>query len=198
VVANISLQWATMNGAAATIAAVDGNIVTVSGLTTVPLSATGSLTLSGAANAGNNGTFPIVGVDSPTQVRILNAGGVFPDANSGVIAWVLREMPVYPPASHYPSGAHPNYGPEGGLAGSDQALLSDAKALTSHGDHIVGTCAIGTSIATGVVDSNMRVFGVKNLGICSCAVIPTIPDANTTFAAIVMALKKAQIEGAVV
>ena len=45
------------------------------------------LTLSGAAIPGNNGTFPITYLISPTQLVITNAGAVAPDANSGAITW---------------------------------------------------------------------------------------------------------------
>ena len=52
-----------------------------------------SLQLSGAANAANNGTFPISFLLSPTSFVISNPSAVFPDANSGSIAWSLVPTP---------------------------------------------------------------------------------------------------------
>lgn len=46
-----------------------------------------ALKMSGAANAPNDGTFPIVAFLSPTTLVIANAAAVAPDANSGSIVW---------------------------------------------------------------------------------------------------------------
>ena len=48
-----------------------------------------SIRLSGAAYAGNNGTFSIVYFAGPNSLVIHNAAAVFPDANSGAIAWAI-------------------------------------------------------------------------------------------------------------
>jgi hypothetical protein len=51
-----------------------------------------SITLSGAAQGGNNGTFPIAYFLSPESLVIANAGAVAPDANSGAIAWQIGPL----------------------------------------------------------------------------------------------------------
>lgn len=81
---NISGQTGTV----ATITAFANNQVTLGGLTGMTATSTNHwITLSGAANAGNNGTFKIVRFVSATSVIIFNSAGVFPDANSGAITW---------------------------------------------------------------------------------------------------------------
>jgi hypothetical protein len=79
-------------GSAASIDAVVGGIVTVSGLT--GMTATGSvgnfITISGAATAANNGTFLITSYISATSVTYSNSAGVAGDANNGSIGWTER------------------------------------------------------------------------------------------------------------
>lgn len=52
-----------------------------------------ALKMLGAANAGNDGTFPIAAYLSPNSVVIANANAVAPDANSGNIAWQIVPAP---------------------------------------------------------------------------------------------------------
>jgi hypothetical protein len=76
-------------GAAATISAFSGGVVTLTGLTGMTTASVGHyLTLTGAATASNNGAFQITAYVSATSVKIANPAGVFPDANSGSISWV--------------------------------------------------------------------------------------------------------------
>lgn len=75
-------------GTAATISTFANNQTTLTGLTGMTTTSTNHwITISGAANAGNNGTFKIVRFVSATSVIIFNTAGVFPDANSGAITW---------------------------------------------------------------------------------------------------------------
>lgn len=79
-------------GATASISAFSSNVITFIGLTGMTLQSVGRfLTVSGAASAGNNGTFLIVAYNSATSVNISNTGGIFPDANSGSITWTERK-----------------------------------------------------------------------------------------------------------
>jgi len=48
-----------------------------------------NITISGAASGGNNGTFPIIQVVSPTSVIVTNASAVPSDGNNGAIHWYL-------------------------------------------------------------------------------------------------------------
>lgn len=78
-------------GVAATISAFSGGISTITGLTGMTAQSVGRfLTMSGAANAGNNGTFLIITFSSATSVTISNPAGVAPDANSGSLVWAER------------------------------------------------------------------------------------------------------------
>ena len=75
-------------GAASTISAFTGGVATFTGLTGMTTASVGRyLTITGAANAGNNGSFQIVTYVSATSVKVANVAGVFPDANSGSISW---------------------------------------------------------------------------------------------------------------
>lgn len=78
-------------GAAAALTLLNGDIVTVNGLTGMwGISEGRFLTLSGAANSANDGTFQIVKFNSGNSVDIRNAAAVVPDANSGSISWIER------------------------------------------------------------------------------------------------------------
>jgi hypothetical protein len=73
---------------AASIAAAAPGFFTLTGLAGMTaLSVGGFLTLSGADNAGNNGTFRITAFISAASVEIANPFGVAPDANNGSITW---------------------------------------------------------------------------------------------------------------
>lgn len=78
-------------GSNSTITAVTGSVVTIGGLTGITASSVGNfITFTGAANANNNGTFLVISYNSATSVDISNSIGVFPDANTGSIAWTER------------------------------------------------------------------------------------------------------------
>lgn len=82
------------SGAAATISAVVAGVATLTGLTGMVAGSVGrDLTITGAATGANNGTFRIVEYVSATSVKIRNAAAVFPDANSGSIAWQEKTSP---------------------------------------------------------------------------------------------------------
>lgn len=54
--------------------------------------------LSGAANGANNGLFLVTDFVSASSVKILNAGTVVPDANSGAISWQVAHYDLELPA----------------------------------------------------------------------------------------------------
>lgn len=84
------LGRAIQSGAAASIV---GSVpeLTISGLVGMSGDSVGrSLTISGAASVGNNGTFLITSFINATSVRIENAAGVSGDLNNGVIGWTER------------------------------------------------------------------------------------------------------------
>ena len=78
-------------GAAANVTTFGAGVSTMTGLTGMTANSVGNfLTVSGAASAGNNGTFLIVAFISATSVQIANAAGVAADANNGSITWTER------------------------------------------------------------------------------------------------------------
>jgi hypothetical protein len=67
------VQLGSQTGAAAVVSAVSATIVTLTGLTGMTATSVGhSLTISGAVNASNNGTFTIVNFVSSSSVKIYN------------------------------------------------------------------------------------------------------------------------------
>lgn len=103
---NGSIAWIEQYGAAAaSVASVANNIATLTGLTGMvsptassPGSTGHTLTISGAASGGNNGTFQIASVISATSVTIINPSAVAGDANNGSIVWIENDplLQVYP------------------------------------------------------------------------------------------------------
>jgi hypothetical protein len=82
------------SGNTATISAVTPGVdFTLTGLTGMTANLVGQdLRVDGAANGGNIGSFPISAFISATSVTCTNAGGVFPDANSGNIRWSVFQQ----------------------------------------------------------------------------------------------------------
>jgi len=76
------------SGAAATVSAFGAGVSTLTGLTGMTAGSVGHyLTITGAATAGNNGTFLITVFNSATSVDVANVAGGSPDANDGSISW---------------------------------------------------------------------------------------------------------------
>ena len=59
--------------------------------------------------------------------------------------------------------------------------ISAIQAMSKDGVHQSGTTRISDSPDTGVVDSNLKVWGTTNLYVCSSSVFPTSGQANPTF-----------------
>jgi len=60
-----------------------------------------------------------------------------------------------------------------------------ATSLTCY--HPVGTCRMGADPKTGsVVDPLLKVYGVRNLRVADCSVLPTLPSGNTNAPAIMV------------
>lgn len=76
------------------------------------------------------------------------------------------------------------YGPREMQPGSDVEAEEDlaawlAQTLTPTEFHPVGTCAMMPRELGGVVDEELRVYGVQNLRVVDGSVMPTLPGANT-------------------
>lgn len=83
-------------------------------------------------------------------------------------------------------------------AAGDAALFAAAVNLPFVTYHAAGSCSMGTSIANGVVDGDLHVFGVNNLMCADCSIEPEITTGNTAYAAYVIGLEAAIILGATV
>lgn len=83
---------AGQGGATASINGIAPNM-TITGLTGMSSdSSCRFLTISGASNPANNGTFQITSYNNPTSIVINNPLGVSGDANNGSIGWIEREQ----------------------------------------------------------------------------------------------------------
>ena len=94
-----SLVSASITGSTATMAGASGNFFHLTGLSGVTgVSAfTTYVTITGAATAGNNGTFQVTVVNSATNIHYANPQGSYPDANSGSLSWSLSTFPNLAP-----------------------------------------------------------------------------------------------------
>lgn len=80
-------------------------------------------------------------------------------------------------------------------AAGDAALFAAAVNLPFITYHAAGSCSMGTSIANGVVDGDLHVFGVNNLMCADCSVEPEVETGNTAYGAYVIGLEAARILG---
>ena len=71
-------------------------------------------------------------------------------------------------------------------------LSKEIRQMSKDGVHQSGTTRIADSPDQGVVDRDLRVWGTKNLYVCSSSVLPTSGQANPTFFTGVLAVKLAE------
>jgi choline dehydrogenase len=76
---------------------------------------------------------------------------------------------------------------------TDEALEGYARAAGASAYHPVGTCRMGPTSATSVVDNSLRVHGIENLRIVDASAMPRIVSANTHAATVMVAEKAADI-----
>ncbi len=129
--------------------------------------------------------------DGPGGGGAAAVGTAYTDANLAVSAYKILANSVggtgnvvFPSAAQY------------AVAG-DQGLFQAAQSpegLTIQ-DHYCGTASMALSSATGVVDGNLNVFGVKNLMVADLSAAPIIPDGNTCYSAYMIGLGAAAILG---
>ncbi len=60
-------------------------------------------------------------------------------------------------------------------------LREAIRDYSKDGLHQIGTTRIGSSAEDGVVDTDLKVFGTRNLYVCASSVFPTSGQANPTF-----------------
>ena len=73
-----------------------------------------------------------------------------------------------------------------------EQLAGAIREMSKDGIHQCGTTRIGRSIADGVVDRDLKVFGTNNVYVCSSSAFPTSGQANPTFLTCVFAARLAQ------
>jgi len=75
-----------------------------------------------------------------------------------------------------------------------ESLADDARWLETGKDtyHQLGTTRMGRTPAEGVVDPDLKVFGVDNLWVASCAVFPTSGGSNPTLTMMALTLRLAE------
>jgi choline dehydrogenase-like flavoprotein len=59
--------------------------------------------------------------------------------------------------------------------------------------HHVGTCRMANNKEEGVVDANLKVFGIENLYICDGSVFPTAGNVNNGLTIAALAIKLAKL-----
>ncbi|KAJ8886490.1 hypothetical protein PR048_012701 [Dryococelus australis] len=65
--------------------------------------------------------------------------------------------------------------------------------FTNPENHQVGTCSMGSRMESSVIDSNLRVHGVKNLRVIDASSFPVVPSGNLNAPVIMLAEKGAAI-----
>ena len=68
----------------------------------------------------------------------------------------------------------------------------DVPAIASDTYHMMGGTRMGETASHSVVDPNLRVHGLENLYVASCAVFPTGGSSNPTFTMMALALRLAE------
>jgi cholesterol oxidase len=86
--------------------------------------------------------------------------------------------PARPIPTHIPAGERATRVAAELTGGIAQSALSDALLNRPATAHILGGAVIGASPADGVVDTEQRVFGYRNLLVCDGAAVPANPGVN--------------------
>ncbi|MBO9726192.1 MAG: GMC family oxidoreductase N-terminal domain-containing protein [Novosphingobium sp.] len=76
---------------------------------------------------------------------------------------------------------------------TDEEIGEALTWLSSPGVHGTGTCRMGTDPESSVVDSRLRVHGVRGLRVVDCSAMPTPPSGNTNGPAMVLAWRAAEL-----
>lgn len=120
------------------------------------------------------------------------------DASVAVAMWkIIRDIAnnvgpgvtlAYPPANDYVLPCDP-------ISTAQCPLFRDAQDSSLILHHYVGTCAMGTNISNGVVNSLLEVFGVNGLMVADNSIAPISETGNTAYQAYLIALVAAKILG---
>lgn len=152
-------------------------------------------------NPNSRGSVKIVSTNPLIQPNLdlgmYSDGAIYPDSGVSVNGTDANlTVAAYKLIANAFGAANVVYPPNMATATNDE-LFAAAKQPggSTVASHIAGTTQMATSMATGVVDGNLRVFGVKNLMVCDLGVAPELPDGNTCYCVYVLALGAAKILG---
>ena len=81
----------------------------------------------------------------------------------------------------------------GAQVSSDAEVLADFRKRAGTVFHACGTCAMGPDTRTAVVDSRLRVHGVRGLRIVDASAFPNVTSGNTNTPTIMLAEKGADL-----
>lgn len=153
------------SGGTASIASIAAGEVTVTGLSGVTPDLVGlQITVSGASNANNNGSFVISEFISTTSLKYLNAQGVAPDTNNGSISWA-----VY---AQFPQTKFVNSFSTSGERGVVEIRRSDGQVQFSDVDQTV----YGGAVAAQVVVPNLSIERGMSLMLFRTPIDPSATD----------------------
>lgn len=81
----------------------------------------------------------------------------------------------------------------GAALASDEELLQELSWMLSPGLHGTGTCSMGTSSKTSVVDSRCRVHGISGLRVVDASIMPTPVSGNTNGPTMAVAARASEL-----
>jgi cholesterol oxidase len=116
-------------------------------------------------------------------LRIRRGRGLFTLFRRGVVSETVAERPVprtLPEVRALATGVAES------IDGVPQVLITSALGIKTTA-HLFGGCVIGRGPEDGVVDTDQRVFGYRNLYVCDGSVIPTNPGSTPTLTIAAMA-----------
>ncbi|MEM6576870.1 MAG: GMC family oxidoreductase N-terminal domain-containing protein [Pseudomonadota bacterium] len=76
---------------------------------------------------------------------------------------------------------------------TDEAILDNARAVSSTVFHQSGTCRMGKDAQSSVVDARLRVHGLEGLRVADASVFPNIPSGNTNAPSIMVGERAADL-----
>jgi choline dehydrogenase len=128
-------------------------------------------------NMYTDGSFAVNGTDGNLSIAAYNIIYRAVLAGGGTM--------VFPPAAWFAdtSGATLYYD-----------AVTSTSGLTPE-DHFSATTIMSSSMATGVVDGNLNVYGTENLMVVDLGVVPKMPNGNTCYCVYMVALRACTILG---
>jgi choline dehydrogenase len=82
--------------------------------------------------------------------------------------------------------------PGAAVGDADEALRESVRDLATNQFHVAGTCRMGASAASSVVDARLRVHGVAGLRVADASVFPTLMNGNTNAPVMMIAERAAE------